>query len=181
MKRFDKIALLILGLALLLWVAAPVAVVTGVGMLLAGAMHLWRLVRWTGHRTGAQPSVLVLYAGYVFLPLGALAIGTAILWPGVLGLAAAQHAWMAGAIGLMTLAVMTPARLGHTGRALSADTGIFLIYLMMILAVLARVLAGPMPALAPALHAVSGLAWIAAFGGFSTLYGRLLLRARPER
>ncbi|WP_299822291.1 NnrS family protein [uncultured Jannaschia sp.] len=181
MQRFDKLALLLLALALLLWVMAPVAVVTGLGMLLTGAVHLWRLARWTGYRTRAEPLVLVLHGGYAFVPLGALAIGTAILWPGMLGLATAQHVWMAGALGLMTLAVMTRATLGHTGQALSAGTGTVLIYAMLIVAVLARVLAGPMPALAPALHAVSGVAWIAAFGGFSALYGPLLLRIRPAR
>jgi uncharacterized protein involved in response to NO len=181
MQQFDKLALLILALALLLWVAAPFAQATGVGLLLAGALHLCRLARWAGHRTWPEPLVLVLHAGYAFVPLGALAIGSAILWPGAFGTAAAQHVWMAGALGLMTLAVMTRATLGHTGHELSADAATVLIYLMLVIAVVARVLAAPMPALAPTLHAISGLAWIAAFGGFSALYGRLLLRAPPER
>ncbi len=105
----------------------------------------------------------------------------AILWPGTVGTAAAQHVWMAGALGLMTLAVMTRATLGHTGQALTAGAGTVAIYLLLVLSVAARVLAGPLPGLAPALHGLSGLAWIAAFGSFSVLYGRHLLRARPER
>lgn len=181
MQRFDKLALLVLALALLLWAARPFATVTGLALLLAAGLHIRRLARWTGHRTAAEPLVLVLHAGYAMLPLGALAVGASILWPGALGTAAAQHLWMAGALGLMPLAVMTRATLGHTGHALAADAGTTLIYLMLGVAVVARVLAGLMPGLAPTLHTVSGLAWIAAFGGFSGLYGRLLLRARPER
>lgn len=181
MQLFDWLALLVLGLALLLWVVAPGAGVTGASLLVAGLLHLGRLARWAGHRTGAEPLVLVLHAGYAFVPLGALAVGAAVLWPGVLGTAAAQHVWMAGALGLMTLAVMTRATLGHTGQALTADAGTVAIYLLLILSVGARFLAGPLPGLAPALHTVSGLAWIGAFGGFSALYGRRLLRARPER
>lgn len=180
MQRFDRLALLILGLALLLWVVAPDAAVTGVTLVVAGLLHLWRLARWAGYRTGAEPLVLVLHAGYAFVPLGALAVGAAILWPGLLGAAAAQHVWMAGALGLMTLAVMTRATLGHTGHALAADAGTVAIYLLLVLSVAARFLAGPLPGLAPTLHGLSGLAWIAAFGGFSVHYGRSLLSARPE-
>jgi uncharacterized protein involved in response to NO len=95
-------------------------------------------------------------------------------------MAAAQHVWMAGALGLMTLAVMTRATLGHTGHALTADAGTVAIYLLLILSVVARVLAGPLPGLAPTLHGLSGLGWIGAFGSFSVQYGRRLLRARPE-
>jgi uncharacterized protein involved in response to NO len=76
--------------------------------------------------------------------------------------------------------VMTRATLGHTGHALTADWGTIAIYLLLILSVVARFLAGPLPGLAPTLHALSGFAWIAAFGSFSVLYGRRLLRARPE-
>jgi uncharacterized protein involved in response to NO len=180
MQRFDRLALLILGLALLLWVVTPGARVTGAALLVAAALHIWRLARWAGHRTGAEPLVLVLHAGYAFVPLGALATGTAILWPGAVGTASAQHVWMAGALGLMSLAVMTRATLGHTGHALNADAGTVAIYLLLILSVGARFLAGPLPGLATTLNGLSGLAWIAAFGGFSVQYGRYLLRARPE-
>jgi uncharacterized protein involved in response to NO len=179
MQQFDKLALLLLVLALLLWVAVPYAVATGLALLLVGGLHIWRLARWTGHRTPAEPLVLVLHAGYAFVPLGALALATAILRPEALDMAAAQHLWMAGALGLMTLAVMTRATLGHTGHPLTADAGTVAIYLLLIASVLARFLAGPMPGLAPTLYALSGLSWIAAFGGFSAHYGRRLLRARP--
>jgi uncharacterized protein involved in response to NO len=80
----------------------------------------------------------------------------------------------------MTLAVMTRATLGHSEHALIADPGTVAIYLLLVLSVGARFLVGPLPGLAPALHTLSGVAWIAAFGGFSVLYGRHLLRARPE-
>jgi uncharacterized protein involved in response to NO len=88
---------------------------------------------------------------------------------------------MAGAAGLMTLAVMTRATLGHTGRALTAGLGTTAVYLMLVLAVLTRVAAGLWPAQAGALHALSGLAWIGAFGGFALLYGPLMLRQKPAK
>ena len=174
MQRFDKVALLALLAALLLWVALPFDLVTGAALVLAGALHLARLARWAGHRTLAEPLVAVLHAGYAFLPLGALALGAEIIAPGRLGAAAAQHLWMGGAVGLMTLAVMTRATLGHTGQVLTAGPGTVAIYVALVAAVLARVAAGVWPGAAGLLHAAAGLLWIGAFGGFARR-----LRAAP--
>jgi uncharacterized protein involved in response to NO len=181
MQRYDKVALLVLLAALLLWVGLPTHPLTPVALIVAGALHLRRMARWQGHRTLAEPLVIVLHAGYAFLPLGALAVGTAILAPGLLGAAVAQHLWMGGAIGLMTLAVMSRATLGHTGRPLRSGPGTVAVYAALILSVLMRVAAGIWPVQAGLLHALSGLLWIAAFGGFAVLYGPLLLHAAPGR
>lgn len=89
-------------------------------------------------------------------------------------MAAAQHLWMAGAIGAMTLAVMTRATLGHTGRPLVAGRGTLVIYLALFMAVAARLGDGIVPG---ATH-LSGLLWIAAFGGFAAVYGPMLLAPR---
>ncbi|MDA7427598.1 NnrS family protein [Primorskyibacter aestuariivivens] len=176
MRRFDKVALLLLLAALLLWVVVPMNAVTGLAMLCAGLCHAIRLSRWAGQLTFREPLLLVLHVGYSFVPLGALALGVAILAPDVLAPAAAQHLWTGGAIGLMTLAVMTRATLGHTGQALTAGAGTMVIYLAMVLAVFARVAAGLWFDAAPLLHAISGLGWFIAFAAFVGLYGRLLLR-----
>jgi uncharacterized protein involved in response to NO len=181
MQVFDKVALLVLLGALLVWVALPGALFTGAALVLAGALHVIRLVRWAGHRTFAEPLVTVLHAGYAFLPLGGLALGAEILAPGLVGMAAAQHLWMGGAIGLMTLAVMTRATLGHSGQELRAGAGTVAIYAALTAAVLTRVAAGIWPAVAPMLHSVSGFAWIAAFGGFALVYGRFLLCRPPPK
>jgi uncharacterized protein involved in response to NO len=180
MQGFDKAALLVLLAALALWIAAPGAAATGAALALAGALHLVRLSRWAGERTTPEPLLWVLHAGYALLPLGALAVAVETLAPGAFGGAAAQHVWMAGAIGLMTLAVMTRATLGHTGRALAAGAGTTAIYLALLAALLARLAAGLWPGEAGVLHAVAGLAWIGAFGGFAALYGPLLLRPKTE-
>lgn len=181
MQRFDKLALLVLLAAILLWVLAPAAPTTGIALLASGVLHFMRLARWRGYRAVAEPLVLVLHAGYAFLPLGALAIGVEILWPGTLGMAVAQHLWMAGAVGLMTLAVMTRATLGHTGQSLSAGPSTVTIYVAIVIATLARVAAGVWPDAAAWLHPFAGLAWVAAFGGVVLTYGTLLLRLPPAK
>jgi uncharacterized protein involved in response to NO len=180
-QTFDKLALFVLLAALIVWITAPDAWPTGVAMLAAGLLHTVRLARWAGDRTTPEPLVWVLHAGYALLPLGALVLGFAALRPDLIGTSGAQHIWMAGAIGLMTLAVMTRATLGHTGRALKAGLGTTAIYLLVILAAAARLLAGLLPGMAPALWSLSALAWIAAFGGFALVYGGLLLRPLRAR
>ena len=178
MQRFDKAALVVLLAALLLWVGWPDKMLTGITLAFAGGLHVIRLARWVGHRTLAEPLVTVLHVGYAFVPLGALVLAVEIIVPGSVSMAGAQHLWMAGAIGLMTLAVMTRATLGHSGQALTAGPGTVTIYVALIVAVLARVAAGAWPGYAHGLHMVSGLGWIVAFGGFALVYGALLLR-RP--
>jgi uncharacterized protein involved in response to NO len=176
MQRFDKLALVALLAALLVWVVVPDHLLTGALLASAGALHMVRLCRWAGHRTLAEPLVAVLHLGYAFLPLGGLALGAEILVPGLFGMAAAQHLWMGGAACLMTLAVMTRATLGHTGQDLTAGPGTIGIYAALVVAVLARFAAGLWPAQASGFHMVSGTAWVLSFAGFALIYGRLLLR-----
>ncbi|MBC7157755.1 MAG: NnrS family protein [Rhodobacteraceae bacterium] len=176
MQRFDRAALVLLLAALVAWVAAPAAPATGAALLAAGVAHLWRLGRWAGHRTLAEPLLAVLHAGYFFVPLGALALGGAILGGGPLAATAAQHLWMAGGVGLMTLAVMTRATLGHTAQPLHAGPATLALYAAVVVATLARLAAGLWPAAAAWLHPLAGGAWIVAFAGFALVYGPALLR-----
>ncbi len=177
MRRFDKLALAVLGAALIAWLAAPEHRLTGAALLAAGASHVWRLARWRGHLTLAEPLVTVLHAGYLFLPLGALGLGAEILSPGTFGMAAAQHLWMAGAIGLMTLAVMTRAALGHAGRPLRATAPIAALYVLLVVSVAARLLAGALPGEIWPLH-LSAAVWIATWSGFTAIYWPILTRPK---
>lgn len=141
-QRFDKVALILLLFSLVSWTAFPQAIPVGIALLLVGLLHLARLARWAGERTVAEPLVLILHVAYAFLPLGALAVGAEILWPGMLGTTAALHPWTAGAMGVMTLAVMTRATRGHTGQPLHADAATVVIYVAVVVSVIARVAAG---------------------------------------
>ena len=171
----DKLALALSLLALGFWVATPRGNGAGLLLLVAGVVQLARLARWRGWRAGAEPLVWILHVGYAFVPVGMLALGTAILWPGSLTHAAAQHLWMAGAIGVMTLAVMTRAALGHTGRPLAAGAGTTALYLLVIASVVVRFLSGVQPHWAPSLWTGSAILWTLGFAGFAIVYGRLLI------
>ncbi len=109
------------------------------------------------------------------MPLGFVMMGAAAI--GWLPQAAAQHVWMAGAIGLMTLAVMTRASLGHAGLPLTASRTTAAIYLALIGAVAARLAYGLWSQMPAFLHLSAGL-WITAFAGFAIAYWPVLVRPR---
>jgi uncharacterized protein involved in response to NO len=175
--KFDVAAIAAAAIALLIWIAAPGSAATASACALAGALHLYRLVRWQGHRTFQEPLVTVLHAGYIFVPLGFLLTALAAISPGAVPTAAGIHAWTAGAIGMMTLAVMTRASLGHTGQKLTASKLIVGIYLCVGVAAIARIVAAFGVQTQVALH-IAALAWILAFWGFSAVFAPLLLRYR---
>ncbi len=179
MAPFDKLTHGITLLSLLLWVLAPWWPLTGPALIAMGGLQAIRLSRWCGHHCLREPLVWVLHAGYAFLPLGAVMLGLTLLWPDMFDPASGQHLWMAGAIGLMTLAVMTRATLGHTGQALTAGPGTTVLYLLLIAAVMTRLAAGMLPSAARGLHLWSGGLWCLCFLGFAGLYGRFLLRPKP--
>lgn len=175
MQRFDKVVLLISLIVLSLWVMRPLQPGTGMALILFALLHFARLARWQGYHTVRDPLVWVLHVAYLFIPLGGLVLGLDQTM-GNPDAAGAQHLWMAGAVGAMTLAVMTRATLGHTGQALRANRATVMIYLCLIGSVVARLGASVLTEFTY----LSGVLWLAAFGGFALTYGRSLLSATPE-
>jgi uncharacterized protein involved in response to NO len=173
--RFDAIAIAVGAAALALWIVLPQAPVAALALLTAGALHAVRLARWAGDRTARERLVLILHLGYAFIPAGFLLTGLAAL--DLVPAAAGIHAFAGGTIGTMTLAVMTRASLGHTGRALVASRATQAIYAAIVLAAVLRIAAAIAPAQAMLLLAIAGLLWSAAFLGFGAAYGPILLRA----
>jgi uncharacterized protein involved in response to NO len=170
----DQVALALLAAALAAWVLAPESGVAGAAMVGAGLAALIRLARWCGHLTLVEPLVWSLHLGFAWVPLGLLLTGLGVLLPGVPQIAG-LHALTAGAMGGMTLAVMTRATLGHTGRPLIADRWTAVVYLLVAAAAALRVAASFSADGYLALLWAAGLAWCAAFGLFAVHYGRLLL------
>lgn len=173
--RLDIGAIAISAVALGAWVIAPAWIGTAVAGSIAGIANIVRLSRWAGERTAAEPLVLVLHVAYGFVPLGFLLVAASIAWPGTLLPSGALHAWTIGAIGLMTLAVMTRASLGHTGRPLTATRPIQLIYACVLLSALGRIGAAFSIARDALLHASAGF-WVLGFVIFCAVYAPLLAR-----
>lgn len=175
--KIDAVTIAASAVALAAWISAPTNLIAAAACAVAGVLQLVRLARWKGLRTFAEPLVTVLHAGYIFVPIGFLLTALAIAFPAVATPPAGVHAWTAGAVGLMTLAVMTRASLGHTGRELTATPVIIAIYASVALGAFARILAafGVEPQIM--LH-VAATGWILAFGGFVVVFAPALLAPR---
>ena len=175
--RFDQFCMALSAASLALWVVAPDSAPAGVALLSAALFNALRLARWTGDRTLADRLVLILHVGFAFVPLGFFLGGLAAF--GLVPPSAGIHAWTVGGIGIMTLAVMSRASLGHTERALSASPALQAVYAVAAIAALARICAVVEPQLSiPLLH-IAAFGWAGAFLGFAALYAPLL--CRPKR
>jgi uncharacterized protein involved in response to NO len=180
LDRFDIGSIALAALALVAWIAAPDWYGTAALLFVMAIAHAARLSRWAGAQTWREPILFVLHLGYAFVPLGALMLSVSILWPRVVPASGALHAWTIGAMGIMTLAVMTRATLGHTGRDVLSTPTTTIIYGAMLLAALARVAAPLTPAIYYEALLVAGLAWLSAFGIFLLIYGPMLVRAKQN-
>ena len=182
-NSYDRFALALSGAALAGWLALFIIeaarLPAGAALLIGGLANLWRQARWTPQRTLAEPLVLILHLAYAFVGIGFLLAGLGALLDDAGYRSAAVHAWMAGAVGTMTLAVMTRATRGHTGRALTAPPGTAAIYAAVIAGALLRIAVAFLPEYTTTLLPLAGLAWSGAFLGFALLYGPML--ASPRR
>ncbi len=167
-NRFDAVTMAVSGLAFALWIALPDTLWTSGLLIVAGALNLVRLARWKGWQAAPEQLVLVLHVAYAFIPLGQLALGLGIVVPEFVPPTGALHLLTAGAIGLMTLAMMTRVSLGHTGGVLHADFRIKAIYWALLSSVAGRFCYGYWPELL-LLH-LSATFWVVAFALFLFRY-----------
>lgn len=174
-SRYDSLSILLVGFAVVSWIAQPDSVATGWLFAIAGLANLGRLVRWYGWLTWREPLVLILHVGYGWFALSLLVLGGAILGIG-LPKEDAVHAFTSGAVGAMTLAVMTRASLGHTGRPRHAGLLTVFIYMLVNMGAIFRVF-GPLTNLPTNLVlGVAAGSWSGAYLLFAMVYGPYLLR-----
>ncbi len=129
----------------------------------------------------AEPLVWILHLGYLWLSTGLVLTGLSVAAPGLVPASAGVHALTAGAIGVMTLAIMTRASRGHTGRPLTAGKVEVAIYVLINAAALVRVVGALSPSVYQPLLIVSAGLWSMAFLAFVISYGPMLLSPRPDR
>lgn len=107
----------VVALAGLAQVFLPSSPLAGVLLLLAAAVHAWRLSGWHGLKTLSNPILGILHVGYAWMVLGFALLGlSAFIEP--LPPSAALHALTAGSVATMIIAVMSRAALGHAGHPL---------------------------------------------------------------
>ena len=174
-SRIDGLSIAVVGIAAVSWIAQPQAMTTGWALVVAGLANLVRLVRWRGWVTWREPLVLILHVGYGWLMISLLMLGGSILDLS-LPPADAVHALTTGAVGVMTLAVMTRASLGHTGRPKHADSMTVFIYLLVNLGAILR-LVGPTTNIPnTVIFGIATASWSGAYLLFALGYGPMLFR-----
>jgi uncharacterized protein involved in response to NO len=115
MDGLDRLALATTAAAVVGRIFAPDSLLAGAALIAAGALLMMRLARWRGYRTVSEPMVLILHLGYFWLAASLQLLGLAAIAPMIVPASSGIHALTAGAVGTMTLAVMTRASRGHTG------------------------------------------------------------------
>jgi uncharacterized protein involved in response to NO len=179
-NKFDKVTVGVTVVAMLSWAFQPAEAWAGALLLFASALQAVRLARWQGRRTLSEPLVVILHLGYLWLVLALLALGLAAVAPALIATSQAMHALTAGTVGTMTLAVMTRATLGHTGRPLTAGPATRVIYLLVTLGALLRVSAAWLPTDYSMTVAIAGLLWAGAFLLYAVSYGPALFSPRMQ-
>ncbi len=180
MSEFDKATMILSAAALLLWIVLPESTTTRPMAALAGVLNFVRLARWAGHRTLKEPLLAILHIGFFFIPYGFLTIAAGDLLPGWSRASQIPHAFTAGAIGLVTLAMLTRTSLGHSGRPLAATKTVTAIYALVLLGVLTRIAGEFLPDVEPLLHAAATF-WILGFGLFSVSFIPIFFKPRVQK
>jgi uncharacterized protein involved in response to NO len=148
-------------------------------LLVAVLAHGARWWLWAPVKTLRNPLVWVLHAAYAWILIYFLLRATAVLQ--LTASALATHAFTVGAIGGLTIGMMTRTAKGHTGRPLLADRADTAAYVLIFAAAGLRVF-GPM--LWPDAYSwwvlVSAAFWSTGFGLYAVHYWNPLTRPRAD-
>ena len=174
--RFDLVVVGATAVALLAWLLGPQETPIGLVLLAAAALQALRWMRWRGWRTFADPLVLILHVGYLWIPVGLALLGLSLM--DVVPRSAAIHSLTAGAMATMILAVMTRSSLGHTARPLKAGPLTVVLYLLVTVGAALRVAASLMLIDFNIGIQIAAIAWGGAFLLFLIGYARVLWSPR---
>jgi uncharacterized protein involved in response to NO len=164
---------LALGLPWVAMVAPPLVSASWAGVL--GLVQLPRQMRWRATWARCEPLLWSLHLGMAFLALGLILWGAAA-W-GFVTETGAIHVLGIGAVGGMTLAVMSRAALGHTGRPFVAPPMFAAVYWLMAIATVLRWLGQSHPVALVA----AGVTWSVALVLFAVAIWPIVSAPRLER
>jgi uncharacterized protein involved in response to NO len=145
----------------------------------AALLHAWRLWLWAPLATRGRPILWILHVSYAWVVVHLALRGLAGfgLAPAVL----ATHAFTIGAVGGLTLGMMTRTARGHTARSLTVGRAEVWAYALVQASAIARV---ALPLLVPSLYresvVLSAALWGAAFLTFVAVYFPILSKPRLD-
>jgi uncharacterized protein involved in response to NO len=175
----EKLALI----SLIALLAGDLVALSGPSMaavaLFAAIAHGLRLVMWRSWLTSARAMVWILHVAYAWIVVHLLlrALAAVDVVPAQLAI----HALTIGAIGGLTLGMMTRTARGHTGYPLRADRAVIVCYILIQFSAIARVF---VPLVVPQIYlasiVASGVLWSLAFALFTVRYWPILSRPRID-
>lgn len=145
----------------------------------AAMLHVWRLSGWRTRHVLRHPLLWILHLSYAWIPVGLVLLGLSGV--GLIPDSAAFHALAVGSMAGLMVGMITRTALGHTGRALAAGRAETIMYVLILLAALARVAAALSPtALYEPLLILAMACWTAVFAVYLAVYGPYLVKARLD-
>ncbi len=176
----DMAAIISVIVVAMIEVVAPGGYVMAVSAAIAGLLVLARSVHWGFQKALGQPILWVLHLGHTWIWLG-LFLKAATAAGAGLPPSLATHALTTGAIGTLTLGMMTRVTLGHTGRPLHVSPMMTVSFVAITVSALVRVFG---PWLRADLTRVAVLSsaglWAIAFTLYLAGATRILLTPRPD-
>jgi uncharacterized protein involved in response to NO len=142
-----------------------------------GLVNLLRLLTWKSWMAVQYPILFILHIGYIWLVIGLFLYGLSHL--NLFPYSSSLHTLTIGSIGIFIYGMITRVSLGHTGRKIVASKWILIAYVLLNLAVIARVF---FPFMNQFLYGyiTSGFLWILCFAIFLINYTKLLIAPRPD-
>jgi uncharacterized protein involved in response to NO len=174
--RIEGMLIVILGCAVFLMAFPAADPITGSLLLATSALITLRTLRWKLWLCPERPDLLVLAVGYIWLAIGALAIGLALLKGTTL--APALHVITIGGLGILSTSVMLRLAWQRSHRKPPAAREVFPIAALLSGAAISRFMAGESPFGEPVLLWLSASLWALAYAWVTV---RLLVLAKHAK
>jgi len=147
----------------------------GACMLALAALAFVRLLGWRGWSTLREPMLWVLHLGYLWLAAGLLLRGLGLVGAWNQPEIETLHGITVGALGTLSLGMMTRVSLGHSGREIRANPPLVLVFILPTVAAALRLCFG-----SPGWTWAASV-WVAAFLIWLFVIAPVLLRGVPGR
>ena len=147
----------------------------GACMLALAALAFVRLLGWRGWGTLREPMLWVLHLGYLWLAAGLLLRGLGLVGAWNQPEIETLHGITVGALGTLSLGMMTRVSLGHSGREIRANAPLIIVFILPTIAGVLRLAIGPVG------WTWAACAWILAFLIWLVVMAPVLLRGVPKR
>jgi uncharacterized protein involved in response to NO len=139
------------------------------------ALAFARLLGWRGWGTLREPMLWVLHLGYLWLAIGLLLRGLGLVGAWNQPEIETLHGITVGALGTLSLGMMTRVSLGHSGREIRANRALVIVFILPTMAAVLRLGIGTSG------WTWAACVWVAAFLLWLIVMTPVLLRGLPRR